>query len=258
MAEPTPLELMNAALEISAEAEPIPLRYFRSELEIEDKADASPVTVADRETEKRIREGIAARFPGHGIFGEEFGRSDSTSDHTWIIDPIDGTRSFIVGLPLFGMLIGVLRGEKPVAGLIRMPALGEVYAGCSGGGATRNGAPISCRAVTQAESARIYINEASQFVDEEAERLSRLMRVSPSRRFSNDCYSFALLAAGGIDAVVEMGLQPYDYLPVVPLIEAAGGVMTDWQGAPLTLGSDGKVLAAATVELHQEMLALLR
>lgn len=258
MPDLSPQDLMKAALEISAEAEPIPLRYFRSELEVEDKPDASPVTVADRETEKRIREGIAARFPEHGVFGEEFGRSDSASDMTWIIDPIDGTRSFIVGLPLFGMLIGVLRGGEPVAGLIRMPALGEVYAGCRGGGATRNGAPISCRPVTRAEGARIYVNEASQFFDEEPERLRRLMSVSEARRFSNDCYSFALLAAGGIDAVIEMGLQPYDYLPVAPVIEAAGGIMTDWQGAPLTLGSDGRVVAAATVDLHQELLTLLR
>lgn len=256
MTHPSPLDLMNAALEISAAAEPIPLRYFRSALAIEDKADASPVTVADRETEARIRDELAARFPDHGIFGEEFGRSETQSPFTWIVDPIDGTRSFICGLPLFGMLLGVLEDAEPVAGVIRMPALGEVYAGSRDGGATMNGAPIHCGARSIDES-YVFINEANLMVEPDLERLKRLMQIGRDYRFFNDCYAFALLAAGKIDAVVDTGLQPYDYLPVVPVIEAAGGVVSDWQGAPLALDSDGTVIAAATVELHQELLGIL-
>ena len=253
----SPRDLMNAALEISAAAESIPLRYFRSDVTVENKPDESPVTVADRETEQAIRHAIAERFPTHGILGEEFGKSGEESEFTWIVDPIDGTRSFISGVPLFGMLIGVLQGDDPVAGVIRMPALGEVFAGCRGGRATADGIEIGCRA-RPIEQAYIFINEANLMVESEPERLKRLMGFGRDRRFFNDCYAFALLAAGRIDAVVDMGLQPYDYLPVAPVVEAAGGVMTDWKGAPLGLGSDGKVIAAATEELHKELTSLLR
>lgn len=249
----SPYDLMNAALEISAAAESIPLRYFRSGVAVEDKPDESPVTVADRETEAAIRREIDARFPTHGIFGEEFGRSNARSDTTWIVDPIDGTRSFICGVPLFGMLIGVLQDGEPVAGAIRMPALGECYAGCRGGAATMNGAEIRCRVRPIAE-AYVFINEANLMVEPDLERLKRLMHCGRDHRFFNDCYAFALLAAGKIDAVVDTGLQPYDYLPVAPVVEAAGGIMTDWKGNALGLGSDGTIIAAATEELHAELI----
>ncbi|MGH6925468.1 MAG: inositol monophosphatase family protein [Propylenella sp.] len=257
MPNPSPRDLMDAAIEITAAAEPIPLRYYRSEIAVEDKPDDSPVTVADRETEQEIRRGIATRFPSHGIFGEEFGRSGAESEFTWIVDPIDGTRSFISGVPLFGMLIGVLHHGIPVAGVIRMPALGEVFAGCRSGGATLNGVEVRCRRRAPRE-ARFIINEANLMVDREPERLRRLMPFGRDYRFFNDCYAFGLLAAGRIDAVIDMGLQPYDYLPVAPVIEAAGGVITDWQGAPLGLGSDGTIIAAATTEIHAELMRLLR
>ena len=257
MPDPSPQELLDAALEISAAAELIPRRYFRSDLAVEDKPDESPVTIADRETEKEIRRGIEARFPTHGILGEEFGRKDAKSEFTWIVDPIDGTRSFISGVPLFGMLLGVLQGEKPVAGVIRMPALGECYAGCRGSGATMNGLEIRCRTRPIAQ-ARIFINEANLMVEPELERLKRLMSFGREARFFNDCYAFGLLAAGRIDAVVDTGLQPYDYLPVVPVVEAAGGAMTDWRGAPLGLASNGTVIAAATPELHAALMDQLR
>ncbi len=254
----TPNDLMNAALDIGAAAEPTALKHFRSDLAVEDKPDESPVTIADRETEKRIRAELADRFPDHGIFGEEYGRQETDSEFTWIIDPIDGTKSFICGVPLFGMLIGVLEAGEPVAGVIRMPALGESYAGCRGGGANLSGAAIGCRQITKADDARIFVNEANQLVTEEPQRLARLMGMGHIFRFFTDCYSYALLAAGKIDAVVEMGLQPYDYLPVAPVIEAAGGIVTDWQGERLGLHSDGTIIAAATPELHAAILAQLR
>jgi histidinol phosphatase-like enzyme (inositol monophosphatase family) len=214
------------------------------------------VTVADRETEQAIRRDIEKRFPTHGILGEEFGKTNAGSEFTWIVDPIDGTRSFICGVPLFGMLIGVLQGGEPVAGVIRMPALGESYAGCRGGPATLNGAEIRCRA-RPVERSYVFINEANLMVEPDLDRLKRLMHVGHDQRFFNDCYAFALLAAGRIDAVVDTGLQPYDYLPVAPVVEAAGGIITDWHGAPLGLRSDGTVAAAATPELHGQLLHLL-
>ncbi len=258
MARPSPQDLLKAALEISAAAAVIPMRYFRSPIAVEDKPDESPVTIADRETEQNIRAAIAERFPGHDIFGEEYGRSGSGSEHTWIIDPIDGTRSFICGVPLFGMLLGVLDGGEAVAGVIRMPALGETFAGCRGGGATMDGKPIRCRPITRIEDARLIINEANRMLTNQPELLARLMTVGHTRRFFNDCYAFALLAMGQIDVVIDSDLQPYDYLPVVPVVEAAGGVITTWSGEKLGLKSNGNVVAAATPELHREIMNRLR
>ncbi len=257
MSNPTPAELLDAALAISGEAAAIPMRYFRGGIAVEDKPDESPVTIADQETEQAIRAAIETRFPSHGIFGEEFGKRNADAEFTWIIDPIDGTRSFICGVPLFGMLLGVLEDGVPVAGVIRMPALGETYGGCRDGGATMNGQPISCRRVKPGQS-RLFINEAIRMVDREPALLKRLMGFGHTRRFFNDCYAFALLAAGQIDAVVDFDLQPYDYLPVVTVIEAAGGIITDWHGEKLGLKSDGTLVAAATPELHEELIALLR
>jgi inositol-phosphate phosphatase / L-galactose 1-phosphate phosphatase / histidinol-phosphatase len=257
MYDPSPADLLKAIVEISAAAATIPMGHFRSGVTVEDKPDASPVTIADRETEEHIRQAIEARFPSHGIFGEEFGRRNADAEYTWIIDPIDGTRSFICGVPLFGMLLGVLHHGTPVAGVIRMPALDETFAGCHGGGATLNSAPVRCRSVPVAK-ARIFINEANRMVTREPERLARLMGIGRVQRFANDCYQFGLLAAGQIDAVVDFDLQPYDYLPVVPIVEAAGGIITDWRGAPLGLDSDGTVIAAATRELHSGLIDLLK
>ncbi len=257
MPKPSPADLLEAALKISEAAAAIPMRYFRAGIAVEDKPDESPVTIADRETEKTIRAAIEARFPSHGIFGEEFGKSHADAEFTWIIDPIDGTRSFICGAPLFGMLLGVLHNGAPVAGVIRMPALGEVFGGCRNAGATMNGAPIRCRSGVTPSNARLFINEANRMLTKAPERLARLMQFGHTRRFFNDCYPFALLAMGQIDAAVDSDLQPYDYLPVVPVVEAAGGIITDWKGRKLGLNSDGTVVAAATAELHGAVMELL-
>jgi inositol-phosphate phosphatase/L-galactose 1-phosphate phosphatase/histidinol-phosphatase len=257
MTEPTPSDLLQAALEISEAAASIPLRYFRSGLSVEDKADESPVTIADRETEEHIRGAIAERFPSHGIFGEELGRQAGASDLTWVIDPIDGTKSFITGSPLFGMLVAVARDGKPLAGVIRMPALGEVYAGLMGGVATRNGEAIRCRRIERLDEARIYLNESNLLMADEPVRFERLMRAGKLRRFAYDCYSFALLASGQIDVVVDFDLKPYDYMALAPVVAAAGGIITDWRGRPLDLSSDGTVLAAGTPALHRAVMDLL-
>jgi fructose-1,6-bisphosphatase/inositol monophosphatase family enzyme len=148
------------------------------------------------------------------------------------------------------MLLGVFRDGRPEAGVIRMPALNEVFGGFRGGHATCNGQRIRCRPAPRLAEARLYLNEANQLMEREPDRFSRLMRAGKLRRFAYDCYSFALLAMGQIDAVVDFDLQPYDYMAVVPVVEAAGGRITDWQGRPLGLGSDGSVLAAGSVELH--------
>lgn len=247
---------LERALAITDTAARISLSHFRSPLAVEEKPDRSPVTIADRETETAIRAALAEHFPGETIFGEEFGLSGAGAD-MWIIDPIDGTRSFLTGLPLFGMLLGYLADGRPDLGVIRMPALGEVYSGARGLGATMNGAPISVSAVRRLADARLFINEGDKIAAAAPDIFARLTSAGNLRRLAADCYPHALVAAGRADAVVDFGLEPYDYLPVAAVVEAAGGIMTDWTGAPLTMTSDGRTLTAATPELHAELLDLV-
>jgi inositol-phosphate phosphatase / L-galactose 1-phosphate phosphatase / histidinol-phosphatase len=255
---PTSIEhVRTIAEQIAQRASAIPMEYFGAQLEVIAKSDESPVTIADRKTEKFIRKELAHHFPTHGILGEEFGVSGSLQGETWIIDPIDGTRSFITGNPLFGMLLGYLVEGTPNLGLVRMPALNETYVGIPGRGAFRNGEEIFCRTTTEMSQAKIYINEAERLHEAKPQLFTRLCKVGHTRRMAYDCYPHAMLAAGLIDCVVDYGLEPYDFLPLVGLIEAAGGVITDWAGNALNLDSDGKVLSSATTELHSQMLAIL-
>lgn len=251
-----PSDRLDVAIEITRLAAQVSLGHFRKRLEIDTKADRSPVTAADRETEAAIRAELERRFPGEPIFGEEYGRSGSGED-LWIVDPIDGTRSFIVGLPLFGMLLGHVRGGRPWLGVIRMPALDEVYAGLAGHGATRNGTPIRASDCRRLDDARLMINEVDRIAAGAPRALDRLLGAGALRRTGADCYPHALVAAGTADAVVDYGLEPYDFLPVAAVVEAAGGLMTDWAGAPLTMASDGRTVTAATPDLHAELIALL-
>jgi inositol-phosphate phosphatase/L-galactose 1-phosphate phosphatase/histidinol-phosphatase len=249
--------IVDQAIEITAQASRIPMQYFRAPLDLEAKSDDSPVTIADRETEAFIRTKLSAAFSGDGIFGEEYGTENLDASAIWIIDPIDGTRSFITGNPLFGMLLGRYKDERPQIGLVRMPALDETYLGATGIGATMNGHPIACRQTEKLEDAMVYINEAEKLNADDRERFARLCTIGHTRRMAYDCYSHALVASGQIDAVVDCGLEPYDYLPLVALVEAAGGIMCDWNGDALDLGSDGRVITCATPALRDQILEVL-
>lgn len=250
-------QMLARAIEVTVQASAIPMTYFRKPLELVAKADESPVTIADRDTETFIRRKLAEAFPEDGLFGEEFGVAEGRSGALWIIDPIDGTRSFITGNPLFGMLLGRVVAGVPEVGVVRMPALGETFAGARGRGAWLNGAPIRVRATKTLAEAMVYVNEAEKIEAADPARFARLCRVGHTRRMGYDCYPHALVAAGQIDVVVDCGLQPYDYLPLIALVEGAGGVICDWQGRALTLQSDGRVITAATPELRDQMIALL-
>lgn len=257
MSELSAADLLQSAREITAAAAAKPLAHYRAGFSIERKADESPVTIADRETEAALRRAIAERFPDHGILGEEFGSEGLERDYVWIIDPIDGTKSFISGSPLFGMLVAVLKHGRPLAGIIRMPALNECYGGTADGGSDRDGTPIACRKGVALESAFLCINEANSLMADRPAVFQRLMAAGAYRRLTYDCYPYAQLAGGQVDAVVDCNLQPYDFLPVVPVVEGAGGIITDWQGRPLTLESDGRVAASASPALHRQVLEIL-
>ncbi len=233
------------------------LSYFRQGVDIDFKGDDSPVTIADKQIEREVRDELAKRFPDHSILGEEYGSGDLTAENVWVVDPIDGTRSFISGHPLFGFLLAHMKLGQCEMGMISMPALEEQYVGQKGKGATLNGAPIKASKTIKLSDAIIYINEGDKLLAHEAEATARLLKVGHTRRFGYDCYPHALLASGQIDAVVDYDLKPFDYLPLAGVIEEAGGVITDWSGAPLDYESDGRVVSCATPELHCEMVALL-
>jgi inositol-phosphate phosphatase/L-galactose 1-phosphate phosphatase/histidinol-phosphatase len=202
-----------------------------------------------------IYEDLERHFPGEAIFGEEYGQSGDGAE-MWTVDPIDGTRSFIAGLPLFGMLPGFLVDEQLKLGVIQIPALDEVYSGGEGLPAACNGAPILASGCKTLDEAHLFINEGDKLTVSEPERFQRLVRAGQLRRLGADCYQHALVARGLVDAVVDYDLQPYDYLPVSAVIKAAGGIMTDLQGNPLAMASDGRTITAATPELHAELLDL--
>lgn len=251
------------AQDVLEETRRIALAQFRQPIDIQTKADESPVTIADRAVEAHIRARIAAAFPDHGIYGEEQGQQNLDAQHVWVIDPVDGTRSFISGIPLWGTLLALLDAGRPVFGVIDVPALGERWIGtaegcfASAGAGAGSGPGTRCTTsgCTALAAANVSATSPDMFSGEEYAVFDALSRRARFRRFGGDCYSYAMLAAGHIDAVVEAGLAPYDYLAVVPVIEGAGGVVTDWKGRPLGMGSDGRVLAAATEALHREMLA---
>ena len=231
--------------------------YFRHTNEIQYKSDESPVTVVDQMIEQELKKAIFAKYPSHGFFGEESGVDGNTDGDLWVIDPIDGTRSFITGNPLFGMLLAYLEKGVPVAGTISMPMLDEIYAGGIGSQATCNGVPIQVSNQRELAECSLYINEGEKILMDHPDQLSRLLATGRTRRFGYDCYPHALLASGHIDAVVDYDLKAYDYLALSSVVRAAGGVMTDWQGNELDLNSGGAVISAATPELHEGLLALL-
>ncbi len=233
------------------------MRHFRAPLAVETKADTSPVTLADKAAETAMRDILARECPHDGIYGEEHGSERLEANCVWVLDPIDGTRSFITGSPLWGTLIGLMEGGRITLGMIDMPVLGERWIGHEGA-ALRNGEAVQVRTTATLSDARIVTTSPDIFSPVEWQAFDALSRRCAMRRFGGDCYGYAQLAGGTIDLVVEAGLQPYDYLGPTGLIEAAGGVVTDWQGRALGLDSDGRVLAAATSALHAKALAMLK
>lgn len=234
------------------------MRYFRRPYDIEHKEDDSPVTIADRGAEQAMRALIADAYPNHGVFGEEFGRQLG-GRYTWVLDPIDGTKSFISGFPTFGTLISLLDGEAPIVGTIDAPALGERWVGAVNYGAFYcHDKPCQTSRCNDITAASLFSTSIDMFNDPELslpyQRLSQAVRM---RRFGGDCYSYGMLALGYIDLVVEAQMEPYDFLALAPIIGAAGGVISDFRGDPLTLNSRGTVVAAANGELHRQAIAIL-
>jgi inositol-phosphate phosphatase / L-galactose 1-phosphate phosphatase / histidinol-phosphatase len=231
-------------------ARPIIRGYFRRGIAVDEKPDATPVTVADREAEAAMRRLIEDRFPEHGIIGEEHGRTRADAEHVWVLDPIDGTKSFISGIPLFGTLIALVHRGRPVIGIIDQPILDERWFGARGRPTTLNGAPARTRVCARLAQATLFSTAPqAMFAGADEEAFGRLSRSVKLLRTGADCYAYALLASGFIDLVVESGLKPYDYCALVPVIEGAGGALVDWEGRALDLSSDGRVIACGDPRL---------
>ena len=233
-------------------------RYFRAELGVERKSDESPVTIADRECEARMRELVATRAPEHGFLGEEYAATGDDSEWVWCVDPIDGTKSFICGRPQFGTLIALLHRGRPVLGIIDQAILRERWLGIPGRGTTLNGRPVRVRACAALAEAILFCTSPRMYRDP-AERAAfdRVESRAYLSQFSSDCYGYALLATGFADTVVERDLFPFDFMSLIPVVEGAGGIITDWAGRPLGLGSDGHVVASGDARVHDEVLGLL-
>jgi inositol-phosphate phosphatase/L-galactose 1-phosphate phosphatase/histidinol-phosphatase len=257
-AQPSELDAFLAlALRLADAAGEAVRPYFRQPLTVDDKPDLTPVTAADRAAEEAMRSLIEGQFPGHGIIGEEFGRLREDAEFVWTLDPIDGTKSFISGVPLFGTLIALARGRRPILGVIDQPISRERWVGVAGGPTTLNGAPVRCRNCSALAAATLFATTPDMFEEGDAATFARVSNAVKLTRFGADCYAYGLLAAGFIDLVLEASLKPYDFCAMVPIVEGAGGVATDWRGAKLDLASDGHILVAGDRRAHQAALTLL-
>lgn len=233
-------------------------RWFNTPISAAQKADASPVTEADREVEQKIRSMISETFPQHGIIGEEFGNIRSDSPYLWVIDPIDGTKSFIAGYPIFTTLISLFYNNKPVLGIIDQPILRERWTAVSGEKTLYNSLPLSAPTTGKTlEKANIATTSLTYFSAEEAFKFNKLKEKSSTVIYGGDAYAYAMLASGKIDIVIDAGLKLYDFCALLPIIEGAGGIITDWAGDPLSLNSDGRVIACINKELHEHALAII-
>jgi inositol-phosphate phosphatase/L-galactose 1-phosphate phosphatase/histidinol-phosphatase len=219
--------------------------FFRSNFNHEAKSDASPVTEADRAAEAAIRSILDAECPHDAIIGEEYGEKPGTSGRTWVLDPIDGTVSFMAGRPIFGTLIALLDDGWPVLGIIDQCISGERWVGAAGKETMLNGHAVRTRSCRSLADATLASTGPQYFSDHDAEHFMSLATKTAHKRmvWGGDCYNYGLLAAGQIDMVVEAGLKLHDFAALVPIIEGSGGMMCDWTGEPLHAQSDGHIIA---------------
>jgi inositol-phosphate phosphatase/L-galactose 1-phosphate phosphatase/histidinol-phosphatase len=213
--------------------------------------------VADREAEAAMRRLIAARFPDHGIIGEEFGRERDDAEFVWVLDPIDGTKSFISGVPLFGTLIALAQRGRSILGIIDQPISRERWIGAIGRPTLFNDTPIRVRPCASLDTATLFATSPDMFVGADKAAFGRVAAAAKLVRFGADCYAYGLLAHGFIDLVIEASLKPYDFSAMLPVVEGAGGIASDWRGAPLTVASDGRVVVAGDRRTHNAALRLL-
>lgn len=239
-------EWLVAALAAADAAGNVIRPYFRGSVPADLKADQSPVTVADRDAERAMREVLGRLCPEHGILGEEFGIERPSARMRWVLDPIDGTRAFITGRPIFGTLIALMDGEAPVLGVVDQPVTRERWVGAAGR-PTRFSGPFGGAAGTRAcaDLAHAELSCTSpEMLGDDLPRWQRLAARARRNTWGGDCYAYGLLALGQLDVIVERGLKPWDWAALLPVVRGAGGCVTDWQGNPPRTDGDGRIIAA--------------
>lgn len=262
VSESTQTELVGVAHALADAARPITLAHFRASNLAADNKDADgydPVTVADREAEKAMRAVLANLRPDDAILGEEFGHKSGTTGLTWVLDPIDGTRGYISGTPTWGVLVSVADANGPVFGLIDQPYIGERFAG--GFGVAEVNGPtghmnLQCKSPRPLAKATVLTTFPEVGTPQDRAAFEAVATRAQLTRYGMDCYGYALLAAGQVDLVIEAGLNAYDIQAPIAVIQAAGGIVTDWSGGPAHEG--GRALAAANAAIHAEALAILQ
>jgi histidinol phosphatase-like enzyme (inositol monophosphatase family) len=244
-------EHLTFAAELAAEAGKITLHYFRKGVAVDAKADDSPVTVADRETEKFLRDAIAAKFPDHGILGEEHGETNPGARWRWILDPIDGTQAFIHGVPLYTTLIALECSGEPALGVIHCPPLAETVAAAVGYGCTWNNEPCRVSEIDKLEDARLNLTEYNVFLRKYPTGGAELLRSVRLTRGWSDAYAYLLVATGRAEIALDPVMALWDCAPLLPIIEEAGGKFTDFNGTPTINGGSG---IATNGRLHRAVL----
>ena len=250
-------DLISFANFLADESEIIIKQYFRNPLKIDEKEDESPVTIADKKTELKIRELIEIKYPNHGILGEEFASSNIDSEYVWVIDPIDGTRSFIAGHKDFGTLIALLHNNKPVIGIINCPIHEERWLGIEGKKTTMNGIEVQTSKIKDLKKS--YVCTSGLYFDNDHFRkgFDKIIQQTRYHRFGGDCYMYGMVASGYIEIVLEDTLKAHDYMALVPIIDGAGGKVSDKYGKNINIHSEGSVIASANDQLHKQLIDII-
>jgi myo-inositol-1(or 4)-monophosphatase len=254
------MDALIAAAEAAVDAAGAVVRpFFRAGVTADLKTDRSPVTIADRTAEQVMRAVLHERFPAHGLLGEEFGLEQPEAKLRWVLDPIDGTRAFITGRPTFGILLALLDDDRPVLGVIDQPVTGERWIGAVDRPTVFRG-PLGgragCRACPTLADAELSCT-SPEMLGSDMPRWQRLAAAVRRNYWGGDCYAHGLVALGQIDIVAEADMKIWDWAPLVPVVEGAGGRVTDWQGKPLRPGGDGRVLSVGDPALLDQAVALL-
>ncbi|MGQ0735393.1 MAG: histidinol-phosphatase [Acidobacteriota bacterium] len=248
-------EFLDFAVDVAWRAGRLVVAHYQTGVAVERKADGSVVTVADREAERLIRRAIAAEYPAHAIVGEELGADERPSSHRWLIDPIDGTNTFVRGVPFFGVLVALERDGIPVVGVCHFPALNETVAAAAGLGCRWNGRAARVSAVTTLAEATVAFTDASNVAARLGEQWTTLQRETALQRGWGDCYGHCLVATGRVDVMLDPRMHPWDCAALVPIVQEAGGRFTDWKGRAVIDGGDA---VSSNGALHDEIVRRLR
>ena len=253
-----PQQLIKLANKCADASGKIIKKYFRKKIKINLKKDNTPFTKADIEAEKVIRELILKQEPNCGFVGEETGSINMNREYCWVVDPLDGTKSFITGKPTFGTLIGLLKNNKPVLGILNQPILNERWVGIAGVETKYNNKKVRVRKCKSIKGAKMYATSPMMFQGRNKKIYKNVRAKIGECLFGADCYSHGLMSLGFVDVILEANLKPWDYIASASIISGAGGKITDWNDNDLNLQSDGRILATGDSNIHKQIIKIIQ